>query len=178
MITVPYRRRRESKTDYNKRLKLLISHKTRVVIRKTLKNITIQFVNYDAKGAVIAASSSSIQLLKMGWNYSRNNLSASYLTGLIAGKAAIEKGIKAAIVDIGMNESVKGSKLYSAVKGIMDAGVKINCSEKILPTEDRISGKHIAAYAAKLKEQGSYKNVDASAIEKTFNDIKNKVLGK
>jgi len=185
-MTVAYRRKRESKTNYNKRLKLLISHKTRVVIRKSLKNIMVQFVNFDPKGDVIVANANSIQLLKLGWKYSRNNLPAAYLTGLLAGKTAVEKGVKEAIVDLGMNESVKGCKLYSSIKGIIDSGVKINCSKEILPSDERIVGKHIAAYANLLKEKGEIdkkfssmvkNNIDASKIEESFNDIKKKILG-
>lgn len=164
-MRVSYRRKRQGRTDYNKRLKLLVSRKTRIVIRKSLKNTVVQFVNYNPKGDVIVASASSRQLIKLGWDLSRNNLPAAYLTGLLAGKKAVEKGVKEGIVDIGLEESVKGCKLYAAVKGIIDAGVKVNCSTEIMPSDDRIAGKHISNYKTDSK------------IESVFNDIKKKVLG-
>jgi len=169
MRTIPFRRKQEGKTNYDKRLKLLISGSTRVVIRKSLKNITVQFVNYDSKGDVVVAAADSRQLIKLGWNFSRNNLPAAYLTGLLAGKKAVEKGVKSAIADIGLNQNVKGCKLYSAVKGVMDAGVIIPCSKEVLPSDDRLSGKHIMSYG---------KSKDASKIVESFNDVKKKILGK
>ena len=40
------RRRREGKTDYRKRLRLLRSRKIRMVVRKSLKNTQVQLVEY------------------------------------------------------------------------------------------------------------------------------------
>ena len=40
------RRRREGKTDYRKRLRLLRSGKVRMVVRKSLKNTQIQLIEY------------------------------------------------------------------------------------------------------------------------------------
>jgi ribosomal protein L18 len=44
------RRHRERKTDYRLRLKLLRSKKPRIVVRKSLKAIRVQFVEYSAQG--------------------------------------------------------------------------------------------------------------------------------
>ena len=44
---VPFKRKREGKTDYKKRLKLLSSSKPRLVIRKSLKNMTVQIIEYE-----------------------------------------------------------------------------------------------------------------------------------
>lgn len=46
---VPFRRRREGKTNYHKRLKLLKSKKPRLVVRKTLNHHIAQIVVYDPK---------------------------------------------------------------------------------------------------------------------------------
>jgi len=58
------RRRREGKTDYRKRLRLLKSRKTRIVVRNSLKNICVQFVGYDEVGDKILASAISKELIK------------------------------------------------------------------------------------------------------------------
>ena len=55
------RRRREGKTNYRKRLKLLRSRKVRVVIRKSLKNTQIQLIEYKEDGDNILASANSIE---------------------------------------------------------------------------------------------------------------------
>ena len=44
---VPFRRRREAKTNYRHRLKLLKSGLPRAVVRKSLKHTTVQFIKYD-----------------------------------------------------------------------------------------------------------------------------------
>jgi len=48
---------------------------------------------------------------------------------------------------------VKGSRVFAALKGAVDAGLKVPHSESILPDESRIKGEHIAAYAKSLDEE-------------------------
>ncbi|MDP6704490.1 MAG: hypothetical protein QF775_03320, partial [archaeon] len=64
-----FRRRKSNQTDYRKRLSLLKSGKPRLVVRKSLKNIQVQLVNYTDSGDTILASASSTELNKLGWNY-------------------------------------------------------------------------------------------------------------
>ena len=58
------------------------------------------------------------------------------------GKKAIEKGVKKMILDAGISRSTKGSKIYAAVKGAKDAGLDIECNEKVFPSESRILGEN------------------------------------
>ena len=109
---VKSRRHREGRTDYRKRLKLLKSRKTRIVIRKSIKNINVQFVDYRPEGDIILVSKHSNDLIKnYKWKYSTSSIPAAYLTGLLAGKMAVKKGIKEGILDIGRYRPTKGSKL-------------------------------------------------------------------
>lgn len=59
-----FKRRRENKTNYRKRMALLKSDKTRLVIRRSLSNITVQFVNFVPKGDETIASATSAELKK------------------------------------------------------------------------------------------------------------------
>jgi len=43
------KRRRKKKTNYKKRLALLKSEKARLVIRKSLSNISVQLINFEKK---------------------------------------------------------------------------------------------------------------------------------
>ncbi|RLG58710.1 MAG: 50S ribosomal protein L18, partial [Candidatus Hydrothermarchaeota archaeon] len=86
---VPFRRRREGKTDYRKRLKLLLSGKPRIVVRKTLKHTIVQVIDFDIKGDRVLVSAHSNELKKYGWQANTGNLPASYLTGLLCGKKAL-----------------------------------------------------------------------------------------
>lgn len=183
--TVAYRRKREGKTDYKKRLRLLLAGKTRLVIRKSLKSINAQIVNYDGKGDKVIAAVNSTELKKIGWSFNCKNTPSAYLVGLIIAKKAREKGVKEAILDIGLNKSVPGSKVYAVLKGAIDNGLSIPHSKEILPDEKRISGKHIEEYAAKLpkndfdtKFSGYLKDkADPAKIRAAFDDIKNKIIG-
>lgn len=141
---VKLRRHREGRTDYRKRLKLLKSRKIRIVIRKSLKNIKIQFVQYYPEGDKILVSAVSNELIKnYNWKYSTATITASYLIGLLAGKKAIDKGIKQGILDIGRNPPTTGNKLFAAVKGVVDAGIECPHDASKVPAEDRILGKHL-----------------------------------
>jgi len=158
MKKVDFRRKREGKTDYRKRLRLLLGNKPRLVINLSLKNITAQIAEYHEDGDKITASASSKEIeKKFGWKASRSNLPAAYLTGYLVGKKAIKNGLKEAILDIGLLNSVKGGKIYSALKGALDAGLNIPCSKEILPDDDSIKGKHISDYASKLSKEDNKK---------------------
>ena len=140
--TVQYKRKREGKTDYKKRLKLLASKKPRLVIRKSLKNITVQIIDYSPEGDKVICHGHTRELVRMGWRGYRRNLPAGYLVGYLCGKRSKLKGIKEAILDIGLYPSIKGSLIYAVVKGVSDAGIKVPHDKGVLPPEERLVGAH------------------------------------
>jgi len=145
---LPYRRRREGKTNYRKRKALIISGKPRLVVRGTLKNIIVQVVAAKPHGDEVLASAHSRELLKKyGWRAPRGNLPAAYLTGLLCGLKAKAKGINEAVLDIGLYSPTRGARVFAALKGALDAGLMIPHGEEKLPDEERIRGFHIAKYA-------------------------------
>ncbi len=169
MNRIEFRRKREGKTDYKKRLNLLLNKKLRLIIRISLKNINVQIVEYNETGDKILVSANSKELeKKFGWEAGRNNLPASYLTGYLIGKKAVKRGIKDAILDIGLGKSVKGGRLYSALKGVLDAGLNVPCSEDIFPSDESIKGAHISNYAQKLIKEGKYEKIFSSYIKKSI----------
>lgn len=172
-FTVGFRRKMIGRTNYRKRLALLLSNKPRLVVRKSSRNINVQLIQYAKEGDAVLASADSTQLKKYGWILGTGNLPTAYLTGLLAGRKAMEKGIKEAILDSGFHTSVKGSRIYSAVKGALDAGVKIPCSEEMIPPEDRIKGRHISDYAKINKKNFSTSPENMASI---FEETKNKIL--
>ena len=157
-MIMQHKRRRNLKTNYKKRLALIKSEKARLVIRKRLNNISVQFINFDSKGDKTIASAFSTELKKLGWKFSLGNIPSAYLTGLLAGNKAKGK-IKEAVLDIGLQTSIKGSRIYSALKGVLDSGVNVNHSENILPSEDRIKGLHIS-----------------EDVSRNFEEVKEKIL--
>jgi len=182
---VSFRRKREGKTNYKKRLKLLRSGKPRIVIRPSLKSISIQIIEYGSKGDRVLLSARGEELEKYGWKFSKANLPSAYLTGLLLGKKAEEK-VKEGVVDIGLATLTKGSRIFACIKGIVDTKMNIPHGENIAPSEERIRGDHISKYAAQVKEQkredkkqfSSYEKqgVDPSKISEVFEEVKKKVL--
>ena len=151
---------------------MLVSGTPRFIVRKTTSNIIVQVATYDDKGDNILVTVTSDSLRKLGWKHSTGNIPAAYFTGMLAAKKAMDKKIPNAIVDLGLQSSnVKGSRLYASVKGAIDAGMKIPCSEEALPSADRVSGKHIAAYS-KISKQFK---TPADNIEKSFEEMKLKI---
>ena len=155
------KRRRKGITDYKKRLNLLRSYKPRIVVRNTNKQVIVQFVNYKETGDEIIASAVSKELkTSFKWKYSTSNIPSAYLTGFLATKRALDKGIKECVLDIGRQRPVSNSKVFASLKGALDAGIKCPHNEEKLPNEDRIKGKHID-----------------EKIVKDLENVKNKISG-
>lgn len=142
---VAFRRRREGRTDYRRRLKMLTTKRTRVVVRPSLNNVVVQFVNYGETGDGMVAQASAVDLRKQGYDGHTGNMPAAYLAGVLAGQRAKHAGIEEAVLDIGDHAPIPGSRLFAVLAGILDAGVTVPHSEDMLPLEDRLTGKHISA---------------------------------
>jgi len=185
--TIQFRRKRKGKTDYKARLALLKSGKPRLVIRKSLKNIQAQIVVYEEKGDKVLFSAHSNELRKLGWKMCTNNIMSAYVIGMLIAQKAKKNKIAEAVVDIGLQAPVKGSRLYAVVKGAIDNGLNVPCSKKVLPTEERVSGKHVEDYAGKLVEnEAAFKKqfskylkdgMNPKDASKYLGNIKNKVIG-
>ncbi|NYZ74772.1 50S ribosomal protein L18 [Candidatus Micrarchaeota archaeon] len=139
---VHFRRRREGKTDYEKRLALLKSRKTRMVVRKTNARVIAQFVEYDAKGDKTIASADSKELTKQGFP-GKCNAPSAYLVGALAAKKASAKGVKDFVLDTGRHEITHGGIIFAALKGALDAGLQAPHSPECIPKPERIEGKHL-----------------------------------
>jgi len=161
MKKVSKRRRKENKTDYAKRLKLLKSGLPRVVFRKSNRYVTAQYVTSSEAQDKVELSVNSKQLLGYGWPKenvgSLKTTPAEYLTGYLIGKEIVKKKFETPIVDFGMHRSLHKAGLYSFLKGLIDAGVKMKADKKVFPGEDRIKGKHMkkdfSATFEKIKSQ-------------------------
>jgi len=146
-MKVAKRRRREHKTDYGKRIRLLKSGKPRIVFRRTNKYVIAQYViSEEAKDKIIFGVNSK-NLLKYGWpenaKGSLKSITASYLIGYLIGKQIKDKKLKQPIIDFGMIRTLHKTKVYGFLKGIIDAGIEIKCKEEAFPDEQRIKGEHM-----------------------------------
>ncbi|OGJ13061.1 hypothetical protein A3K82_03400 [Candidatus Pacearchaeota archaeon RBG_19FT_COMBO_34_9] len=161
-MKVSKRRRRQGKTDYNKRIKMLSGESPRIIFRKTNKYIIAEYITSREAQDKVEIGITSKKLKGYGWpdefEGSLKSIPAAYLTGLLIGREIIRKKLKTPIADFGMIRAVKKTKAYAFLKGLADAGIKINCAEENFPDEERISGKN-------MKKDFS----------KTFKEIKSKI---
>lgn len=160
---VPFRRRREGKTDFRKRLRHLKSGQPRLVVRRTLTKTIVQVSEYHPDGDRILAQATSPELVSMGWSASASTLPAAYLTGLLAGKRAAASGVESAILDGGLGKPTVGSKIYGALQGAVDGGLEVPHSDVILPSEKRIRGEHLGEEVPGMFEKVKEKILEGSA---------------
>lgn len=185
---VPRRRRREGKTNYYKRYKMILSGHPRFVVRKTLKHVIVQVVTAKPEGDVTVAAAHSRELYKKyGWMGGLGNTPAAYLTGLLAALRALKAGIKYAVPDIGLHAPTRGAKVFASIKAANDVGLKVPVGEEVVPSEDRIRGEHIASWAKMLQEaspeayqryfsQYIARGFDPAQLPTHFEEVKNRIL--
>jgi len=139
-----YRRRKEQKTNYAKRLALLKSGQNRIVLRLSNLYVNLQYVEHNTKGDNVKLGLLSKELKEFGWDKSYKSLPACYLTGYLFGKLTLQKKLKKEVIlDLGLQNSFRKGKIYSALKGIVDAGINVALGEDVFPEESRINGSHI-----------------------------------
>jgi len=183
---VPFRRRREGKTNYHLRLRLIKSNQLRLVIRNSTKNCVVSFNEAKINGDRTLVYACSAQLAKkFDWKYNSGNLSSAYLTGYLAGLQAKKANIQSAILDIGI--PIHKNRIWASLKGVIDAGIEIPHGDIFNENlEKRITGEHIKAYAEKLKSESQelYKKefsaylknkVDPTKIVEVFEKIKKEI---
>jgi len=150
-----YNRRVRGQTNYHQRLKLLKSKMPRCVIRKSNNGMLVQVTKYSQVGDEIVTSARAQDLKSMGYTLHTGNLSAAYLTGLLAAKRALKAGIDSeVIIDFGLQKIEYGNRLFAAVKGLIDGGLAVKVGEGVFPEDSRINGEHLSSKdASKIIEK-------------------------
>lgn len=185
--TVPFHREKERKTNYLKRLKLLLSKKKRMVLRFSNTKITAQLVEFTPAGDKVLVAVDSFVLKKSGWKFSCKNVPAAYLTGLAFGKKALKERHQEAIFDTGAKAPLHKGKAYAFLKGALDAGLTIphGADKEIFPNDESLTGKHIQEDLEKVKKEGSGKRFtqylksdgEHKKITDAFEQVKKKIMG-
>lgn len=182
----PFRRRKEGKTNYAKRLALVKNSQARLVVRKSNRHIRTELMVLDAKGDKTLAAASTLELKGFGWNGATNNLPAGYLVGLLIGKKALSQGTQAAVLDLGLQTPHHKGVLFAVVKGAKEAGLNLPVNEEVLPPMERIEGKHLAGAVvaaskhqfADAKKNGFAPEKSKETVEKAKQNILNGKTGK
>jgi len=168
---VKYKRRRAGKTDYRARLRLVKqdknkynTHKYRLVVRFSNRDITCQICYSSIAGDVVVAAAYSHELPNYGLKTGLTNYAAAYATGLLVARRvltkfgladtykgveevtgedynveAVEEGPRPfyCLLDTGLKRTSTGSKVFAALKGALDGGLDIPHNEKRMVGYDK-----------------------------------------
>ncbi|CAB4481234.1 unnamed protein product [Rhizophagus irregularis] len=175
---VKYRRRREGKTDYYARKRLVVqaknkynSPKYRLVVRFTNTDVIVQIIYAKLDGDFVLTAAYSHELKKYGIKIGLTNWAATYATGLLAARRVLTKlGLADKYLGItepdGLKRTSTGSKVFAALKGASDGGIFIPHGENRFPGYDAesktldtevlrkyIYGGHVADFMRILQEE-------------------------
>lgn len=159
---VKFRRRRECKTDYYARKRLITqdknkyrSPKYRLVVRFSNKDVVCQIIYAKIVGDHVMCAAYSHELPRYGVKVGLTNYAAAYCTGLLLarrlltqlniadkfeGKTDLEEEDSTlapdsafrAFLDVGLTRTNKGNRVFAAMKGAVDGGLDIPFKEKCL----------------------------------------------
>jgi large subunit ribosomal protein L18 len=118
----------------------------------------------DGDRTLIAANSAELETY--GYKGSTSNTPAAYLTGMLFAVKAKKADYGRAILDIGLNRATPGARVFAALKGAVEAGLDVPHGEKILPSDERAKGAHIAAYNKNASDIVTIVEQVADAIKK------------
>ncbi|EDN04782.1 60S ribosomal protein L5 [Histoplasma capsulatum] len=224
-----FKRRREGKTDYYARKRLITQAKNkynapkyRMVVRFTNRDIITQIVTAEMTGDKVFASAYSHELKRYGIKHGLTNWAAAYATGLLLARRALKKlgldedfvGVEEpegeyslteaaetdegtrrpfkVVLDVGLQRTSTGARVFAAMKGASDGGILIPHSESRFPGYDietkeldaetlrrYIFGGHVAEYMETLADDDEerYKSqfqkyidddVDAGDLEEIY----------
>ena len=182
---VPYRRRRENKTDYASRRILATSEYPRLVVRVSNTSIIAQIIKSEIEGDYILTQTSSHELKKnYGWIASGKNIPAAYLIGYIIGKKALDQGIEIVNLDMGLKRVTSGNKVFALVQGANDAGLEIPVDSDVIPSQEAINGQVIADYAENTDDPIEYerrfsvylrRGLRPEALPSHFDEVKTRI---
>ncbi|CCH63040.1 hypothetical protein TBLA_0J00400 [Henningerozyma blattae CBS 6284] len=222
----PFRRRREGKTDYYQRKRLVAQHKAkyntpkyRLVVRFTNKDIICQIISSTITGDIVLAAAYSHELPRYGITHGLTNWSAAYATGLLIARRTLAKlgldetykGVEEVegeyelteavedgprpfkvFLDIGLQRTTTGARVFGALKGASDGGLYVPHSENRFPGWDfeseeldpellrsYIFGGHVSQYMEELADDDEERfselfkgyiadDIDADSVEDIY----------
>lgn len=156
-----YNRRVRGQTNYHQRLRLLKSKMPRCVIRKSNNGMLVQITEFKPEGDKVVSSARAVDLKSVGFTLHTGNLSAAYLTGMLAAKRAQKAGLSGeVIIDFGLQKIEYGNRLFAAVKGLIDGGLEVRVGEGVFPEESRLNGEHLSNKEASSVIEKAKKSIE------------------
>jgi large subunit ribosomal protein L18 len=120
---------------------MLMGKRDFITVNISNQNTQVQILTPGMTGDKVVSSAHSRYLIEKGWKGSRKSVPAAYLTGYLAGKKALGKGAKGAILYTGTKRYTQ--RMAAALKGVVDAGLEVPANEETFPPQDRLNGEHL-----------------------------------
>jgi large subunit ribosomal protein L18 len=120
---------------------MLLGKRDFITVNISNQNTQVQILTPGMTGDKVISSAHSRYLIEKGWKGSRKSVPAAYLTGYLAGKKAIGKGAKGAILYTGTKRYTQ--RMAAALKGVVDAGLEVPANEETFPPQERLNGEHL-----------------------------------
>uniref|UniRef100_A0A8C7ZL42 Large ribosomal subunit protein uL18 n=1 Tax=Oryzias sinensis TaxID=183150 RepID=A0A8C7ZL42_9TELE len=162
---VKFRRRREGKTDFFARKRLVVQDKNKYNTPKAVQSPcgSLQIAYAKIEGDMIVCAAYSHELPKYGVTVGLTNYAAAYCTGLLLARRLLNKfgldkvyegqvevtgdefnvesidgqpGAFTCYLDAGLARTTTGNKVFGALKGAVDGGLSIPHSTKRFPGYD------------------------------------------
>mmetsp|Transcript_122776 Transcript_122776/g.343649 ORF Transcript_122776/g.343649 Transcript_122776/m.343649 type:complete len:313 (+) Transcript_122776:72-1010(+) len=234
---VKNRRRREGKTDFRARRKMVRqdknkfnSRKYRLIVRFTNRKCICQIAYATIRGDMIIAQANSSELTKYGIPCGHKNYAAAYCTGLLVARRVLKqfgldekfKGKEEldgedyhvedeeteqrpfkCILDVGLQSTTVGHRMWGALKGAVDGGLHIPHTNKKFPGykpaedkgeaeydaeahKEKIFATHLKEYMEMLQEEDPTKyeahfskfienDIDADKLEDLYTEAHSKI---
>jgi len=236
---VKARRRREGKTDYFARRKMVRqdkdkynTRKYRLIVRFTCSKVICQIAYSTILGDKIVAQANSKELANFGVPCGYTNYAAAYATGLLVARRVLKKfGLDEdfkgkeeldgedyhiedeetedkrpfkVILDVGLQRTCVGARMWGALKGAADGGLHVPHNMKNFPGykapeekgadpeydaeahKERIFGGHVKEYMEMMEEEDPTKyeahfskyiaaDIDAEKMEDMYTECHEKI---
>jgi large subunit ribosomal protein L5e len=184
---VKFRRRRECKTDYYARQRLIIqdknkyaSPKYRLVVRVTCSDIVAQIVHSKIIGDVVMCAAYAHELPRYGVQFGLTNYAAAYCTGLLCARRLLTK-LNLAETFKGQDE-VKGEEFdFEAIEGARSFKAYLDVGLRRTTTGSRIFAVVKGACDGGVNvphSQARFVGFDKEKGELNMEVFKNHLLGK
>ncbi|XP_076915994.1 large ribosomal subunit protein uL18-like [Bidens hawaiensis] len=136
---VKFKRRREGKTDYRARVRLINQDKNkyntpkyRYVVRISNKDITAQIISATIAGDIVLASAFAHELPSYGLKFGLTNYAAAYCTGLLLARRVLKKlemddeyqgNVEVIYKQLGEDYSVEPAESRRPFRALLDVGL-------------------------------------------------------
>ncbi|XP_038710560.1 60S ribosomal protein L5 [Tripterygium wilfordii] len=132
---VKYKRRREGKTDYRARIRLINQDKNkyntpkyRFVVRFTNKDVTAQIISASIAGDMVLAAAYSHELPRYGLEVGLTNYAAAYCTGLLLARRVLkmlemDEEYEGNVEATGEDFSVEPAETRRPFRALLDCGL-------------------------------------------------------